>query len=110
MRLIGIFVWIALGAIILWFFTLNLNQYVTIYLFNHVYENVNLVTVIFISIFIGVIFGALLLSSQIFKSKTETASVKRQNKKLHKELEGLRNLSVDEIPDTETQIKPTEML
>ena len=110
MRLIGIFIWIALGAIILWFFTLNLNQYVTIYLFNHVYENVNLVTVIFISIFIGVIFGALLLSSQIVKSKTETASVKKQNKKLHKELEGLRNLSVDEIPDTETQIKPTEML
>lgn len=110
MRLIGIFIWIALGAIILWFFTLNLNQYVTIYLFNHVYEDVNLVTVIFISIFIGVIFGALLLSSQIVKSKTETASVKRQNKKLHKELEGLRNLSVDEIPDTETQIKPTDML
>ena len=110
MRLIGIFIWIALGAIILWFFTLNLNQYVTIYLFNHVYEDVNLVTVIFISIFIGVIFGALLLSSQIVKSKTETASVKRQNKKLHKELEGLRNLSIDEIPDTETQIKPTDML
>jgi len=110
MRVIGIFIWITLGAVVLWFFTLNLNQYVTIYLFNHVYENVNLVTVIFISLFIGVIIGALLLSSQMVKSKTETAAIKKQNKKLHKELEGLRNLSIDEIPEPETQtmIKPTD--
>ncbi len=110
MRLLGIFIWIALGAIILWFFTLNLNQYVSIYLFSKVYENVNLVTVIFISVFIGVIFGALLLSSQIVKSKTETVAIKRQNKKLQKELEGLRNLSIDEIPETETDIQPNDLI
>lgn len=110
MRMLGIFIWIALGAVILWFFTLNLNQYVTIYLFSRVYENVNLVTVIFISLFIGVVIGALLLSSQIVKSKAEAASVKKQNKKLHKELEGLRNLSIDEIPDTETQIPSSDAL
>ena len=110
MRLLGIFIWIALGAIILWFFTLNLNQYVSIYLFSKVYENVNLVTVIFISVFIGVIFGALLLSSQIVKSKTEAVAIKRQNKKLQKELEGLRNLSIDEIPETETDIQPNDLI
>ena len=110
MRLLGIFIWIALGAVILWFFTMNLNQHVTIYLYNHVYENVNLVIVIFISLFIGVIGGALVLSSQIVKSKSEAASIRKQNKKLHKELEGLRNLSIDEIPDTETQIKSSDAL
>ena len=108
MRIIGIFIWIALGAIVLWFFTLNLNQYVTIYLFNLVFENVNLVTVIFISLFMGVIIGAVILSSQIVKAKTETSSVKRQNKKLHKELEGLRNLSIDEIPETEIRPKAVD--
>jgi len=89
---------------------MNLNQHVTIYLYNHVYENVNLVIVIFISLFIGVIGGALVLSSQIVKSKSEAASIRKQNKKLHKELEGLRNLSIDEIPDTETQIKSSDAL
>lgn len=110
MRIIGIFIWIALGAIVLWFFTLNLNQYVTIYLFSQVFEEVNLVTVIFISLFLGVIIGAIILSSQIVKAKTETAAVKRQNKKLHKELEGLRNLSIDEIPETEIRPKAEDAI
>ena len=105
MRLIGIFIWIIIGAIILWFFTLNLNQYVDIYLFNRVYTDVNLVTVIFISLFIGVVIGALLLSSHIIKSKSEVSGIKRENKKLIKELEGLRNLSIDEIPETDTKIE-----
>ncbi|HGY56748.1 MAG TPA: LapA family protein [Caldithrix abyssi] len=106
MRLVGIFLWIIVGAIILWFFSLNLNQHVDINLFNAQYQNVNLVTVIFISVFIGVIFGALLLSSQVLKAKTEVASVKKENRKLLKELEGLRNLSIDEIPEADTKIEP----
>jgi len=110
MRLLGIFIWIAIGAVILWFFTLNLNQYVTIFLFNQVYENVNLVTVIFISLFLGVIFGALLLSSSILKAKSGAASLKRQNKKLQKELENLRNLSIDEIPDNTPQLPGDDLL
>lgn len=104
MRLVSIFIWIVFGAIILWFFTLNLNEHVTIFLFNKVYENVNLVTVIFITLFIGVVIGALLVSTQILKAKSELASMRRQNKKLIKELEGLRNISIDEIPDTDTKI------
>jgi len=106
MRLVGIFLWIIIGAIILWFFSLNLNEYVDIHLFNKLYTDVNLVTVIFISVFIGVIFGALLLSSQVLKAKTEVASVKKENRKLLKELEGLRNLSIDEIPEADTKIEP----
>lgn len=108
MRVIGIFLWIAIGAIILWFFALNLNQYVTIHLFNKVFDDVNLVTVIFVSIFIGVIIGAVILSTQIFKVKSEVGSLKKQNKKLTKELESLRNLSIDEIPETDTQLKPLD--
>ncbi len=110
MRLLGIFIWIAIGAVILWFFTLNLNQYVTIYLFTRVFENVNLVTVIFISFFIGVIFGAILFSSSLLKAKSNAASLRKQNKKIQKELDNLRNLSMPEpsepgpsLPDPETE-------
>jgi len=106
MRIIGIFFWIIVGAIVLWFFTINLDQYVTIHLFNTVYDNVNLVTVIFISLFIGIIIGALILSTQIVKARTDISGVKKQNRKLLKELDGLRNLSIDEIPETGTQIGP----
>ncbi len=77
MRLVSIFIWIVFGAIILWFFTLNLNEHVTIFLFNKVYENVNLVTVIFITLFIGVVIGALLVSTQILKAKSVLASLGR---------------------------------
>jgi len=109
MRLLNIFFWIVIGAILLWFFTLNLDQYVTIHFFNNIaYDNVNLVAVIFISVFIGVIIGALLLSTHIIKAKRETASIRKQNKKLIKELEGLRNVSIDEIPETDTRIRPDD--
>ena len=110
MRLIGIFVWIIIGAIVLWFFTLNLNQYVDIYLFTQVFNDVNLVTVIFISLFIGVVIGALILATQILKAKSDVASIKRENRKLVKELEGLRNLSIDEIPEPDTKIEPKREL
>ena len=108
MRLISIFFWIVIGAIILWFFSINLNEEVNIILYNVEYHNIKLVAVIFISVFIGVVFGALLLSSHVLKAKSETAAIRKQNKKLLKELEGLRNISIDEIPETDTQIKPDQ--
>ena len=108
MRLISIFFWIVIGAIILWFFSINLNEEVSIILYNVEYQNVKLVAVIFISVFIGVVIGALLISSHVLKAKSETASIKKQNKKLLKELEGLRNISIDEIPETDTRIRPEE--
>ncbi len=110
MRLISIFFWIIIGAVILWFFSINLNEEVTIILYNTEYHNVKLVAIIFISVFIGVVFGALLLSTHVLKAKSETASVKKQNKKLLKELEGLRNISIDEIPETDTRVRPEEDL
>lgn len=108
MRLIGLFIWIAVGAIILWFFALNLNQYVTINMFTRVFENVNLVTVIFISIFVGVILGALILSAQIVKAKAEVAGIKRQNKKLLKELDSLRTLSTEPMSEAGSALAPSE--
>ncbi|MBD3223848.1 MAG: DUF1049 domain-containing protein [Caldithrix sp.] len=102
MRVISVFFWIIIGAALLWFFTLNLNQYVDINLYNKQFNDVNLVAVIFISLFLGVVIGALVLSTQIIGAKTEIGRLKKENKKLVKELEGLRNTSIDEIPDTDS--------
>lgn len=104
MRIIGIFIWIIIGAIILWFFSMNLDQYVTINLFQNVYPNINLIVVIFITFFIGMIIGAIILSSQILSAKSEVRMLRREKGKLLKELDGLRNLSIDEIPEPDTKI------
>ena len=109
MRIINIFIWIIISAIILWFFTTNLDQYVTINLFQNVYPNVNLVVVIFISFFIGLIVGAIILSVQILNVRGELRAAKRENSKLLNELDGLRNLSIDEIPDADTQISTKDI-
>jgi uncharacterized integral membrane protein len=105
MRIIGIFVWIIIGAIILWFFAMNLNQYVDIHLFQQTYEGVNLVVVIFISFFIGTVVGAILLSTYVLRSKSEVRLLKREKTKMLKELDGLRNMSIDEIPEPDTKIR-----
>jgi len=104
MRIIGIFFWIIIFAIILWFFSMNLDQYVTIHLFQNVYPNINLVVVIFITFFIGMIVGAIVLSTQLLSLRSELRLLRRDKGKLLKELDGLRNLSIDEIPEADTKI------
>ncbi len=106
MRVIGIFLWIIIGAMLLWFFAMNLDQYVTIQFFQATYEDVNLIVVIFITFFIGTIVGAILLSSYVMSAKAEVRILKKDRNKLLEELDGLRNMSIDEIPDVDTKIHP----
>jgi uncharacterized integral membrane protein len=104
MRLFGIFVWIIIGAIVLWFFAMNLNQNVDIHLFSATYSDVNLIVVIFISFFVGTIVGAIVLSSYVLTSKSEVRTLKKDRAKLLSELDGLRNMSIDEIPEPDTKM------
>jgi uncharacterized integral membrane protein len=99
-------VWIVIGAILLWFFAMNLDQYVTIQVFQTSYHDVNLIVVIFVTFFVGTIVGAIILSYYVLSSRSEIRSLKRERTKLQNELDGLRNLSIDEIPDADTKIKP----
>ena len=104
MRILGIFVWIIIGAMLLWFFAMNLDQYVTIQFFQTTYHNVNLIIVIFITFFIGTIVGAIILSSYVMSARAEVRLLKKERTKLIDELDGLRNMSIDEIPDVDTKI------
>ena len=110
MKILSIFLWIIVAAVILWFFTHNIEQKVDIHFFQITYQNIHLITVIFISFFIGAIVGAILLSAQLLKSRTEIRAVKKENLQLLKELDGLRNLSIDELPEADTQIGPVPAL
>ena len=91
MKIILTFFWIAIGAVLLWFFAENLDQNVTIKVFTRTYEHVNLVTVIFVSTFLGLLLGALLMTLRIIKEKARAAGFKRENKRLNKEIEKLNN-------------------
>jgi uncharacterized integral membrane protein len=100
MRLIVVFIWIIVGSLILWFFAINQGQFVSIDFVKVKYENVDLIIVIFVSFFIGLIVGAIIISSFVFKAKSEVRALKREQNKLIKELDGLRNLSIEELPET----------
>lgn len=104
MRILGVFLWIIIGALVLWFFAMNLGQYVTIHLFQTTYQNVNLIVVIFITFFIGTIVGAILLSSYVLNARSEVRALRKEKTKLIRELDGLRNMSIDEIPDADTKL------
>ncbi len=106
MRVLGIFFWIIIGALLLWFFAMNLDQYVTIQFFQATYQDVNLIVVIFITFFIGTVVGAILLSSYVMSAKADVRLLKKERSKLLEELDGLRNMSIDEIPDVDTRISP----
>ena len=101
MRIVSIFIWIIIGAAILWFFTLNLNQNVDIYLYTKVYPDINLVIVIFITLFLGVIIGALAFSTQIIKAKAQTISIRKGIKQLQTENETLKEKLGTKIKELE---------
>jgi uncharacterized integral membrane protein len=90
MRLLGIFFWIAFGAIVLWFFTLNLGENVDLNLFGYEVSGVNLVMVFFLTLFVGVILGALILVAQVFKARSQLNEIRKENSELLKEIENLQ--------------------
>lgn len=90
MRILGIFFWIAFGAILLWFFTLNLGENVDLNLFGYHVQNVNLVMVFFLTLFLGIILGALLLVAQVFKTRSKLSDLRKENSELLKKLELLQ--------------------
>ena len=107
MRIVGIFLWIIFGGVVLWFFTLNLDQTVDIDLFNKTYSDVNLVSVIFISIFFGVALGSLLLLSQFFKTRSRLVQLRKEYEQLRKESEIMQKVSSPK-PAAEKVVKEPE--
>ena len=106
MRIVYIFLWIILGALVLWFFKDNLDQVVNIDVFSREFADVNLVTVIFISIFFGVALGALLLLSQFFKTRNRLIQLKKEHAQLLKETEIMQKVSSPQVTPIKESIEP----
>jgi lipopolysaccharide assembly LapA-like protein len=95
MRLVVTIFWILLAFFVLWIFSLNVGQAVQIDLFFTEFEQVNLITVTFVLLFIGFAFGILFFLIQLAKSKKEHFQLKKQINTLLVELSDLKGKSND---------------
>lgn len=76
----------------------NLDR-VTVRIFHLTLEPLPLYIVILFSTAFGALFGLLFTSISLIKEKNESRAIRKQNKQLRKELDNLRNISIEEIPD-----------
>ncbi len=92
---------ILLIILLLFVLTQNADQYVDIDLFTYHFSGVNLYIVIIVSLTVGAMFGAVFMAFYVIQASGEVRELKRKNRQLLKELENLRNISIEEIPDEE---------
>lgn len=90
---------ILLIFLIMFMLAQNADQYVNVRLLTFDFASVNLVIVIIISLTLGAMFGAVFMAFNAIQARTEVRRIQRQNKTLTAELEKLRNVSIDEIPE-----------
>jgi uncharacterized integral membrane protein len=76
----------------------NSHQRIDLFFFTLTKEGINLALVLLITLGFGAIIGALMISFSLIHSRTEVRQLMKKNKQLTKELENLRNISIDEIP------------
>ena len=90
---------ILLVLLLLFILVQNADQKIDLKLFTLHYPDIHLAIVLLITLGIGAILGAVLLSISLLQLRSEIRLLNRKNRQLTKELENLRNISVDEIPD-----------
>lgn len=92
---------IAVFILALWVLTQNSGQYVDIQIFRTTFLNVNLLVVILVTLTVGAVIGAIFMAFSMLQGRAEVKNLRNKNNQLLRELENLRNLSIDEIPDEE---------
>ncbi|RMG66678.1 MAG: LapA family protein [Calditrichaeota bacterium] len=90
---------ILLIVLILFVLTQNAGQFVDIKLLTYQFNQVNLYVVIIVSFTIGAILGVLFMAMSYLQSRSEVRALKKANRQLTRELESLRNVSIEEIPE-----------
>ena len=97
MRIAIIIFWILIGFIVLGIFSLNAAQSVNVDLFFYSFQNVDVITVMFSSMFFGFLLGLLVLTFQLLKFKKEQLQLRKIVKTLQGEIKN-HNSSVEELP------------
>ena len=98
MKILGNLIKILLFLLLLFVLVQNAEEKIDLQIFKLYWEQIHVSIVLLITLGIGAISGATLISFSILHLRSDLRSLQRKNKQLNRELENLRNISVDEIP------------
>ena len=101
MKIIENIIKILLVLLLLFVLIQNSGQRVDLQIFTLFYPDINLSIILLVTLGLGAILGAVLLSFSFIQVRSENRLLQKKNVQLTKELENLRNISIDEIPDEE---------
>jgi len=90
---------IAIIVVVMVVLAQNFDQNVDVDVLTYSWAGINLVFVIIITFAIGAMFGAAFMAFSAIQTKARLREVQRKNKTITVELERLRNISIEEIPD-----------
>jgi uncharacterized integral membrane protein len=93
------FLKILIFILTLYLLSQNSREFVSISLFRNTYPNVSLMTVIIITLTVGAVIGGIFMAFSAIQQQSEIRQLRQRNRQLLTELESLRNVSIDEIPD-----------
>ncbi len=99
MRIILAFLKLVIFVLALFILIANANQEVTIRLLTFTFPQVNLVTVIVVSMTLGGVLGAIFMAFNVIQSNSKIKQLNLKNRQLSQELDNLRNASIEEIPE-----------
>ncbi len=99
---------VLLIVLILFVLTQNAGQFVDIKLLTYQFTQVNLYVVIIVSFTVGAILGVVFMALSYMQSRSEVRALKKANRQLSRELENLRNVSIEEIPEDDLSPEVTE--
>lgn len=103
MKILGNLAKILVVVLLLYVLIQNADQRIDLSLFTLFYPQIHLSIVLLITLGIGAVLGAIMLSFSLLQLRSEIRELRKKNKQLGKELENLRNISVDEIPVDEME-------
>ncbi len=97
MGLIKIFITLVLIGILLWFLALNVGEVIgSLHIFGITFHDIPLVHVLLAAFTIGVLVGFFIPVFHVLGARAEARRFERENRKLRRELNDLRNVSIDE--------------
>ncbi|GAB4329046.1 MAG: hypothetical protein Kow0037_03870 [Calditrichia bacterium] len=99
MKIIGNLIKILVLILLVFVLIQNADEIVDLKIFTLYYSQISLAIVLLLSLGFGAILGALLMGMSIVQTRGVIKNLEKKNKQLAKELENLRNISVDEIPE-----------
>ncbi len=85
-------------AVVFVVFSIQNNEQIQLHLFSYSSPLFPTSGYIMVTFFMGMVFAGIVFSLSLFKMKASTMSLKKQIKKLERELVQLRNQPLDEVP------------